>query len=133
MITTELLTSAKKLNHHEVYAGSGTDYWTSTTAFKVIVPTGYRAFVLGGYVEREVSGTVTVKAYDVGDNIIASMDYQAAATGSSTWPTNTDSTAMLGCGGYPIILDAGEYVLVTFGAAQSTAAFASVRWLEVKV
>jgi len=128
MITVDLLSLAKKINNYAADATGG-GLWTSTVAFRVTVPASKRWFVVGGYVLRDASATMNVRLFDSSDNIIHQYDVQSAATGYSNWPTGaaTSSTVQR----FP--LDAGEYLQITFGAAQGAGAYASAVVLEIDV
>ncbi|GAJ08745.1 unnamed protein product [marine sediment metagenome] len=127
MITTDLLTHAKKINNREIYTASGT-LWIDTTHYKAVVPALKRWFFTGGTVQRDVSSTATVYIKDAADAIIFYADYQAAATTIYQYPDPTVMKAPL-----PRILDPGEYVEIFFGTAQSTAAYATCVVLEVDI
>lgn len=135
MITRPQWMYARKVNN---YIEDATDNaatnakFTSTTAQEYTVPAGKRWFVLGGYVKRDASSTLAVVAYDVSDKIIMYFDYQAAATGQTAWPCQ-DAHDRAVNPSYPIILDAGEYVGISFGSAQGAGAEASCIILEIDI
>ncbi len=124
------LVYVRKLN---LYIADATDNaatnekFTSTTVQDYIVPAGKRWFVIGGNINRDASQTVTVDFYDSSDNRILRGDSRGAGTGITEWPSaNYDAY-------FPVPLDAGEYVKLTFGGAQGAAAWATCVVLEVNV
>ena len=130
VVVTDLLTVARKLNNYEADATGGT-LWTSTTTFKCTVPVGKRWEFLFGYHKRDVSSTALVEIRDVSDDIIGSLDYQGAATAGVGYPNTSAGNNTLPKG--RVVLDVGEYILITFGTAQGVGAYASCVVLEVDV
>ena len=130
MITVDLLTVAKKVNNYDIDATGG-GLWTSTTTYKATVPAGKRWRFMFGYHKRDVSSTALVEIRDASDAIIGSLDYQGAATAGVGYPNTSAGNNTLPKG--RVILDVGEYILITFGTAQSTGAYASCVVLEVDV
>jgi len=122
------LTLARKINNRKLSSAT----WTSTTQHKFICPAGKRWFVLYGMISRDVSSTITVRVYDSSDAQILNLEEATAATGSSVWPNLSGLNEVDG-GAYPIILDAGEYVSIGFGTAQSTVAWITCVVLEVDI
>lgn len=120
---------AEKINNYEADATSGT-LWLDTQHFRVTVPTHYRWFVIGGATTRDVSAASSVKAYDVSDQLIHTIDSQGAATGTQGWPQPVANAGNYS-GGQMIVLDAGEYIEVYFAVAQGAGASASCVVLEV--
>lgn len=127
----EDLTFAKKVNNYEADATSGT-LWTSTQTFEAVVPGGKRWFVLGGQVTRDVSSTVIITSRDIADKIIHMIYSAGAGTGTNSFP-NTVASASTFPFAEPLRLDAGEYILMSFGTAQGATAHASCAVLEVAV
>ena len=126
-IFAELLTVAKKVDNYEIYTGAGDTYWVDTTHYRATCPAGKRWVLLGGMFSRDVSGTATTYVYNVGDELIAQLGYEAAATGRAGYPEWAQAKGTMW------MFDAGDYVEIIFGAAQSTAAFASCVVLEIDV
>jgi len=135
-IFAELLTLAKKVNN---YIEDATDNaatnakFTSTTTQEWTVPTGKRWFVLGGNFNWNVSATAIFQAHDSSDKIIGTLMKTTAITGDHPWPSILSSVMVSGDHASPWILDAGEYVKVTAGAAQGATATASCVVLEIDV
>lgn len=128
MIVAEILHMGRKLNQYQLDATSG-GLWTDTTHFKTTAVAAHRRqLVLGGVTNRSVSGTVVIYAYDVSGNIIACLANEGAATGITGYPEST--TFMINA---PMILDEGEYIQMTFGAAQGATAYASCVVIEVEL
>lgn len=119
---------AKLVDNYEIYTGVADIYWESTQSFKAIVPAAKRWFVIGGVVKRDNSSTLDVSAYNAANKMIAKLDYQSAAASTTGYPNYTKMFM-----GQYLVLDAGMYVRMIFGTAQSTAAEANVLVLEVDV
>ena len=132
VVVTDLLTVARKLNNYEADATGGT-LWTSTTTFRATCPVGKRWFLLGGVVLRDVSATCAIMLYDAANKIIQRIASETAGTTAFAYPSQTAVAAAQAPVGTLLILDVGEYLQMTFGAAQSTAAYASCVVLEVDV
>lgn len=122
---------AKKINTYEVYAASGTDYWVDTTHYKAEVPADKRWVLLYGQVDPDASATVAVHIKNTADKILTLLTNVAAGTAIISVPNTVASSTTLNSGLY--VLDAGEYIYVTFGAAQGTGADANFSFLEVDV
>ena len=118
------LYSAKKVDNYAIDATGG-GLWTTTTTYKIVCPTGKRWVLIGGVINRGVSATVNVIVYNASDEPIQFLYYAAASTGTSGYPSSTNAG-----NGVPI-LDVGEYVLATFGAAQNAASYMTCLVLEV--
>jgi len=132
-IYAELLTLAKKFNNYEIDPVTGLKVlWLSTTSFRAVVPTGKRWFVIGGVVNRNVSSTLTITIRDSSNALILRIQYLAAATGISLWPSTYSDIANMDIVN-PIPLDAGEYFDLLFGTAQDAGSYASCMVLEVDV
>lgn len=104
----------------------------SDTAQKYIVPAGKRWLLIGGNVNRDVSSTLLVRLHDAANKVILTLANESAGTGVTVFPnggTNDENFRPIG----PIILDAGEYVRILFGTAQTGAAWASCMVIEVGV
>ena len=131
-IFAELLTVAKKLNNYAENATGG-GLWTSTTEYRATVPAGKRWFVQGGCVNRDVSSTMNVNAYDASDDLLFFLDFQGAATGTTCWPNTQAVAVRIQFPKNGLMLDAGEYILITLAVAQGVGAFANCVILEVDV
>lgn len=116
----------RKLNNYDKDATAG-GLWTSTTTYVVEVPTGKRWVVLGGVINRDANATAQCFLYDSSDNIIGVLASEGASTGLTTFPTSSYQI------GTSWILDAGEYVKTTFGAAQGANAYHTFVVLEMDV
>lgn len=125
---------ARKVNNYDIDATAG-GLWTSTTTYRATVPALKRWFVIGGFVNRSVNGTLVVRSYNAAGAIIAMHDSQAAATGGTAYPSTQASTYIQQktANGFMAILDPGEFVELTFGNAQDAAAYASCIVLEVDI
>lgn len=110
---------------------AGNDKFDSDQLATMIVPAGKRWILLGGVVNRDASSTLTIYVKDASDNIIHLVLYSGATAALTTWPDNADSEKTYIF--HPIILDVGEYVEFSFGAAQGAGAFLSCVVLEVDV
>ena len=108
-------------SHYEIYTDGTNDvWWDDTTHYVVTVPAGKIHLLWGGYVDIENNATLDVTIRDASDNIIMYLLDEAAGTAAFHYP----DPAVCGVG-HPIPLLAGWYAEALFGAAQSTAAFAS--------
>lgn len=101
---------------------SGT--FDSTTTQNYTVPAGTRWILIGGHVYRDNNSAITVYVRDASDNNIIELLNEGAA--AATWnplaiPDN-----------HLAILDAGEDIQFTFGAAQGAGASLSISYLEVR-
>ena len=123
------MTVAKKVNNYEADATGGT-LWIDTQNFKCVVPTGKRWFVIGGASNRDVNAASSVKFYTASDELLHTVDSQAAGTGITGWPQPVGNAGNYS-GGQFIVLDAGEYINVYFAVAQGASAYASCVVLEV--
>lgn len=135
MIVKNLYTSSRKINNYLEDAtdnAAGNLKFDSTTVATLTVPTGYRWLVIGGAVNRDVSGTLAVVGKDTSDKLIYVFHEEGASTTHSAWPANAAAVKESDYNGVPI-LDPGEYVEFTFGAAQSTACSVSCVVLEVAI
>ena len=130
-ISVDLLTVAKKVNNYDVDATAG-GLWTSTTTYQATCPAGKRWFLIGGVVSNSASGTTLAQVHDAADAVIHQLAVIAASTGVKPYPNQNSSADHMQIP-TPIVMDAGEYVLVTCGVAQGAGAFASCVVLEVDV
>lgn len=126
------LTFAKKVTNYAVNATVATAWWISTTVYRAIVPAGKRWFVFGGSFNKDVSSTVTVAIYSKTPTLEQQLDVQAAAQYVGTWPSTVSTVAIQQRPPF-WVLDAGEYVQLTFGTAQGAGAYATCMALEVTV
>ncbi len=110
---------------------TGGGLWTSTQHYIATVPAGKRWFLLGGKINRGVSSTISIDAYDVGAIPMFFLDAQAAATGGSAWPSTQAAVTTLQNQGHPIVLSAGQYIDIYFGVAQNASSYCSCVVLEV--
>ncbi len=106
------------------------DKFDSTTTALWTVPSGKRWFLMYGSISRDTSSTLTIKLYDSSDKLIGMIDSKSAATGDTPF-TGTGASATVAKGKQYWVLDAGEYVKLTFGAAQGASATASCVVIEV--
>ncbi len=99
-----------------------------TSNHKITVPAGKRWRLLYGVIYRDQNADLTIALKDSGDKMLNILTYAAAGTGwLNIWQaTNYRANA-------PIILKAGDYVLVTFGAAQGAGGIINMRFLEYDV
>lgn len=131
MNIADQLPYAKKIDTYEVYAASGTTYWSSTTTYEATVPAGKRWILLYGMVDPDASATVAVHIKNVADKILSLLTNVTAGTAIISVPNTVASSTTLDS--KLIILDAGQYVGVTFGAAQGTSADVNFSFLELSV
>lgn len=132
MITTDLLTKAKKLDQYISDAtdnGTGNDKFDSTTLMEWEVPTGRRWFLFQGMVNPDNSSTVTVTVKNSADKIL----YKLAAYGAGTATVSLIDPAVFASAGIPIVMDAGDYVGLDYGTAQGGSAEATCVVLEIKI
>lgn len=131
----DLLELGEKVNNYISDAtdnGTGNDKFDSTILMEYEVPSGKKWIVIGGIVNRDVSSTMSVRAYNSSDEIIHQFISEGAATGITTWPHTTGTTGNMQ-GVRAIILDEGDYVKLTFGTAQGASAEASCVVVEVDI
>ena len=131
-IFAELLTVAKKIDNYAADATGG-GLWTSTTTYEVTVPAGKRWFLLGGVIKPDTSATTSTTAYNAADEPLYKIGYQAAGTNLQAMLKQTADYNHANPHGHPLVLDAGDYVDVEFGAAQGASAYCSCVVLEVDV
>lgn len=128
-ISVDLLTVARVITNYEKDATGGTTRWPDTTHYKVTVPPGKRWFVWGGVVNRDASQTVAIWVKDSSDNVLFQMAAYSAATGPTPYPIEVYVGKIV----LPIPMDAGTYIEMIFGGAQSTAAYASCIVSEIDI
>lgn len=109
------------ISHYEIYTDGTNDvYWDDTTHYVVTVPADHNYLLWGGYVDIENAATLDITIKDASDNIIMYLTDEGAGAGAHHYPDPAICNVKM-----PIPLKEGWYVEVLFGAAQSTAAFAS--------
>ena len=109
------------ISHYEIYTdGTSDTWWDDTTHYVVTVPAGKIYWLWGGYVDIENNATCDVTIKDASGNIIMLLLDEAAGTAAFGYPDPALHTCQM-----PIPMLAGWEVEILFGAAQSTAAFAS--------
>lgn len=134
-IIADLISMGYKNNNYIEDAtdnAAGNAKFDSTTEQKYTVPAGLRWILIGGQVTRDANETLTVTIKDASDQLINKLTLQSAATNTVPLLTGSSSTH---ChhSGYPLILDAGEYVHIEFGGAQGAGASAACQVIEVPV
>ncbi|GAI94354.1 unnamed protein product, partial [marine sediment metagenome] len=119
------------LDNYEIDATSGV-HWTSDTTYDAVVPAGYRWLLIGGHINRTVSGTMSAAVYNAADKLVLFLAYASAATGKTGFPNTVESGSSLAP---PVMIpmDPGWYVRVTLGASQDASAEGSCVVLEVKL
>lgn len=131
MIFAELLSLAKKIQIFQADATSG-GLWTDTTHFTTVCPSGKRWFFMGGVVNRSANATLLARLMSGGyPALILTTD--VAATGISTFPNTVASVGNWHFSGVLPILDAGDNITLTFGAAQGAGAYCILTILEIDV
>lgn len=122
-----------KKNYFVVDTGTtdpGNGAWDSTTVMTYTVPDNMRWILICGIVKPSDAATVTVQAFDAADKNLAYLAYAAASTNPCMYPQQT-AGIYSAQGGLPLILDGGEYIKITCGAAQGATAYCSCLVLEV--
>lgn len=110
----------RKITNYLVDSGT----FDSTTTKNYTVPASTRWILIGGHVYRDNNSTITVYVRDTSDNnIIELLNEGAAATTRNPLAIPDNHLA---------ILDAGEDIQFTFGAAQGAASNLSISYLEVR-
>lgn len=128
--------SASKVNNYITDAtdvGAGNLKFDSTTEATFTVPAGKRWFLIAGSMNRDANTWAVVDFYDSADKNIMRLAECSPATGRTGYPNNSAVNAMEGHKAIPMILDAGEYIKLTFGAAQGAGANASCLVLEIPI
>lgn len=128
-----LKTFARKVNNYEKDATGSTAHWPDTTHYRATCPTGKRWFLLGGIVKPDVNADVTIQIKNSSDEALHQLHYQAASTNTQAYPKQTADYNHQVPQPAGFVLDEGDYVEITFGAIQSTNAYASCPALEVDV
>ena len=117
-----------RLVHNFISDSSNFD---STTQHDFTVPTGKRWIVLGAMVKPDASATVNVTWRDSSDNLLAYLISVGAGTANLAWPHTTTTNHFTP--GWHIILDAGDYIRIAFGAAQGAGAYIACPVIEIGV
>lgn len=120
--------SGTKINN---YLEDATSTWDSTTVVTFTVPTGKRWYLRGGTIYRTVASTCTCFLHDSSDAPLLQLGNYAAGTGRAGYPNSDGTTATEGYKAVPIVMDAGEYIKLTFGVAQDASASVSCVVMEV--
>ena len=109
------------ISNYEIDATSTTALWPATTTYVMTVPADHIYLFWGGYVDGDVADTIVATIHDADDNIILGpMLSEANCTVGYGYP----DPALIHVN-MPIPLQAGWYVLLTFGQAQGVGAYAS--------
>lgn len=132
-IFAELLTLARLKDNYELDATGGTALWPADTTYVATVPAGKRWWLFGGGFFMDVSSTSSVRVFNAADEIVLLLHAAGAATGAQAYPATTGAAGNMGSGSGPFPMDAGGYVQITFGTAQTTGAYASCLVLEIDV
>lgn len=122
----------QKKNHYIVNAtdtAAGNLKWDSDTQQTYTVPSGKRWILMPSSVTLSDSATLVIYARDTADKAISLLANYSAGTGSKQYPAQATSARA----NMPIILDAGENIYITCGAAQGAGAKATCCVLEVTV
>ena len=105
-----------------------TSTWTSTTTQTWTVPANKRWFLIGLGGSRSVSALIAIKFLEVGGGMMFPLADVAAGTGTWVVPSMlSDNQNHVG----GLIMDAGETISLTYGAAQGGAAYHSISVLEI--
>ena len=94
-----------------------------------VVPAGERWKVLGGMIERDVNADCSVMVYNEAGHKIFYLSYAAAGLTVVPVPNNTDLKSNYG---RDLILDAGDYIKVTWGGGQTNPRV-TIRVLKVEI
>lgn len=120
-IDTQSIFAKAPTSHYEIYVDGTNDiWWDDTTHYVVTVPAGKVYWLWGGWVDIENNATVDIVIQDASGNLLIELLNEAASTGAFGYPDPALHTCQM-----PIPMAAGWEVEILFGAAQSTAAFAS--------
>lgn len=109
---------------------NATTNWDSTTQHKYTVPAGRRAFFICGFVSRSDAATAQMTAVRSDAKVLAHFGSHSSATGGCGFPTNQSNYFNPS---YPLILEAGDYIQLTCGAAQGATAYVVIRVIEVDI
>lgn len=94
-----------------------------------VVPAGERWKLLGGMVERDTSATLDVRGYNAADHDIYFLSDAVAGTYTVEVPNKADFKRNYGG---DIILEAGDYIKIVWGAAQTNPRV-TIRVLKVEI
>ena len=109
------------ISNYELDATGATALWPADTTYKMEVPANHIYLFWGGYLDGDAAQTIVVTIHDASDNqILGPLLSEANATVGYSYPDPALYTSQM-----PIPLQAGWYVLLTFGGAQGALAFAS--------
>lgn len=113
----------------DYHVKGASNFSTSTTSHKFIVPNGKVWLLVVGRTVRSDSATLTVKAYRKDTTMIAQLVNDSATTGGTCVPEDaqTSSIPPLWLG---LWLKSGDYIRWAFGAAQGATAECLVRVWE---
>lgn len=109
------------------YVKGATNFSEGTDEHKITVPTGKRWILIGGVINVTQNATLDVTIKDASDNMLMYLNDEAAGTGYIVVP---GSKANKPANQRGIIMIAGEYVHVEFGAAQDANAHISLQVIE---
>ena len=129
----DVLVAADKVDNYIIDTGdlAATNLkWTSTTVQTYEVPASKRWLLYGGVVTRDTStgtATLVVNLTD-GTNVLMNLATEADATGTTSLLADIPGDYVM-----PLIMDAGDQVVITFGEAQGAAAAATCVVLEFDV
>lgn len=129
---SEIMLLSEMLEIYEAYAAAGTTYWQSTTEIKLTVPENTRWFIIGGTINTSQNGTLVIEIYNASDELLTKITEHGAGTGAMHFYRSQSSANQH----VPVsfeILDEGDYILCTFGAAQDTNAYIGLRIIEVLI
>ena len=125
-----LIPARARLMHEYVTAGAS--FSTSTTAHELTCGAGKRIAILHGFVDPDNSATVNIWLMR-GAAFMQRIVNIGAGTAHVSWPHHTDSTVFIGGQVYPVIMDAGDTLEFTYGAAQGAGTILSVNYMEWSV
>lgn len=133
MNISDILQYAKKVDNYEKDATGATALWPADTTYVATCPTGKRWFLIGGVIKPDVNATAMTIVFNSSDEPLYQVGYQAASTNQQALLKQTADYNHANSHGHPLIMDAGDYLKVTFGAAQTANAYCSCVVLEVNV
>ena len=110
-------------DNYEADATGATAHWPDTTHYKATVPAGKRWIFIEGVVKPDANATITGHILNDDDEVIAFLCSIGATTALQLYPTS-------GLKNW-IPMKAGDYVQLTFGAAQGANAYASAIIVEL--
>lgn len=125
-VIAQLLTLAKKNNNYDLDATAG-GLWITDKIYKVTCPASKRLFLMGGVLNRAVSSTVVGSINAAGGEELHRLTDKSAATGITAYPEDAYQI------GQPFILDATDYLQLSFGTSQNASSWATGVMLEVDV